>query len=213
MNNPDFKVAPLFSTPIYQSSFKITQEDKNKLFDADYKRMQADNGYVTENMHILDLPEFQHIRNGIVKRLHDYMDFIIGIDRFVEDPPLEFYMTNSWGVKHLPGDWGHKHSHQNALFSGIIYLNVDDNSGDITFYDKESADRLFPHIFFIPMKEVNMLSAKDMRFKPVNDDIYFFPAHVDHSIGKHESTITRYSLAFNFWMKGKLGQFAGELTL
>lgn len=209
----DFKVAPLFSTPIYQSSFKLTQEDKDKLFSMEYKRMQADNGFLTENMHVLDLPEFKHIQDSIVARLHNYMDFILGVDRYRETPPLEFYMTNSWVVKHIPGDWGHKHSHQNALFSGIIYLNVDDKSGDITFYDKEFTDRIFPHMFHVPLKEPNMLSAHNMIFKPENDAMYLFPAHVEHAIGKHESTITRYSLAFNFWMRGKLGQFSGELVL
>ena len=209
----NFDVIPLFSRPVYISKFDVPEEIKQKLYSLEYTRMHADNGCTTTNDYVLNLEEFKQVKKEIEDRFHDYIDNAIGVDRYREYPPLEFFITNSWVVKHVRGDWGHKHSHQNAMFSGIVYLDVDDNTGEISFHDKENSDRLFPPSFFIPFKNSNLYSASSMAFKPKIGDIFFFPSNLEHSISEHKSDRTRYALAFNFWMRGKLGQFNGELIL
>jgi uncharacterized protein (TIGR02466 family) len=213
VNNTEFNIVPLFPTPLYTSSFKITDNEKQQLYKQEFERVQADNGYVTVNKCILDLPQFLKIKTDIEKRFHNYLDNVLYVDRTQEYPPLEFYITNSWVVKQVSGDWGHQHSHQNSLFAGIIYLDVSHDTGEITFHDKPASGKLFPHLFHIPMKKQTLITANAMAFQPKNDDIFLFPSHLEHTIGKHTGTMIRYSLAFNFWFKGKLGQYAGELIL
>lgn len=209
----NFDVAPLFSTPLYISKFDVSEEDKQKLYSLAYERTGEGNGGTTVDKNVLYLPELAHIKTELEKRFHEYADNVLGVDRFREEPPLEFFVMNAWVMKHKRGDWGHKHSHQNAIFSGIIYLNVDDNTGDITFHDKDYADKVFPSMFHIPLARPSLYSAVSMTFKPKNGDLFIFPSHLQHSIGLHESDITRYALAFNFWLRGKLGQYTGELIL
>jgi uncharacterized protein (TIGR02466 family) len=171
----------------------------------EYERVDVAYSWRCKDVYILDRPEFHNIKQEIETRFNQYMGDI-GVDSSVS-----FHITNSWVVKHTRGDWGAPHMHKNAIFSGLLYLNVDENSGKLTFHEKPS-DRIFPDIFIIPINPT-MITTKEITIQPENDSLYFFPSTLGHSISPCESDIERYVLVFNFWLKGKLGTEVGELTL
>jgi uncharacterized protein (TIGR02466 family) len=126
---------------------------------------------------------------------------------------INFEMTNSWIVKHDKGDWGQSHIHTNCLLSGVLYLQTNDKSGAIVFNKDVTQQNLFPNAIDIEFEEWNIFNSKRWRFQPKNNQTFFFPSSVLHSIEDNESDETRYSIAFNFFPKGKLGGKEFELEL
>lgn len=128
------------------------------------------------------LDEFSIFKNDILK--YQYNDFKI---------------TTSWIAKNNPGEQSNYHNHNNSMYSGIFYINTDDNSGAISFEDY-SIKR-----FQLKMSEYNYNNAPEIKFHPQNRLLIFFPSEMYHKILTNNSNIIRYSLAFNLVPTGLLG--------
>ncbi len=128
------------------------------------------------------LDEFYIFKNNILK--YTYNDFKI---------------TTSWIAKNNPGEQSNYHNHNNSMFSGIFYINTDNNSGAISFEDY-SIKR-----FQLKMSEYNYNNAPEIKFYPYNNLLILFPSEMYHKILTNQSNITRYSLAFNLVPTGLLG--------
>jgi len=102
-----------------------------------------------------------------------------------------FRITNSWFTKVFPSQESNYHSHDNTMFSGVIYLQTNENSGDINFIDFSN------HRYKLEVEEYNIYNSRDMSFKPVNGLIVIFPSDLNHKILTNNSSDIRYSLAFN----------------
>ena len=60
-----------------------------------------------------------------------------------DDRHFEWYITNSWVLKHEPNDYNPAHSHANSLITGVYYLEVPEHSGDITFHKPDGLTNIF----------------------------------------------------------------------
>ena len=122
------EIIPLFSTPLYTTVLEsLPEKEKNFIFNTKYKRSGWNNGDISTNTKILNLDECFEIRLIIEKELERFID-ALGVR-----PNLEFCIKNSWVVRHHKNDWSQSHIHSNSLFSGVLYLKVDINSGNINF--------------------------------------------------------------------------------
>ena len=128
-------------------------------------------------------------------------------------PDIEFEMTNSWVVKHDKGDWGQAHIHTNCLLSGVVYLQTDDKSGKIVFRKETNYSNLFPTGVDVDFTTWNVFNARMWSFQPHDNEMFLFPSTLLHSVDKNESDLERYSVAFNFFPRGKLGTKEFELQL
>lgn len=197
----EYTIVPLFSSPIFNTTIDpIPEEVKQYLFDVSYERMFVGNGWYSDDKYILDKPECAWLKDQVMSALQIYVKEVLKVR-----DGIEFEMTNSWVVKHDKGDWGQSHVHTNSLLSGVVYLQTDEKSGSIMFNRDSIQQNLFPNAIDIEFSEYNVYNSKHWAFQPKNDQIFFFPSTVLHSITENESDITRYSLAFNFFVKGKLG--------
>ena len=58
MNEVDYTIMPLFSTPLYiKENVFISDEEKNILKSVEYERMESDNGHYTKDKYILNKTE------------------------------------------------------------------------------------------------------------------------------------------------------------
>jgi uncharacterized protein (TIGR02466 family) len=205
----DYTVIPLFSSPIFNTEIEpIPQEIKDYLFNTSFERMFIGNGSYSENKYILNQPEVSWLKKQVIESLDIYVREVLKVRE-----GIDFELTNSWIVKHDKGDWGQSHIHTNCLISGVLYLQTDDNSGDIVFNRDSMQQNLFPNAIDIEYSDWNIFNSKRWKFKPHNNQIFFFPSSILHGIEDNESETTRYSLAFNFFPKGKLGGKEFELEL
>ena len=101
-----------------------------------------------------------------------------------EKHPMQ--LTSSWVNKHKPGDGGGQHSHSNAMFSGVMYFQTPRDSGDIVF-------------------TCSSILQEGM--------IMFFPSHLSHYVKVNKSKEDRYSMAFNYILRGEYGMRDSHLVL
>ena len=127
------------------------------------------------------------------------LDKFLNINKTYFKYDNDFKITTSWFTKSIKNNIGDFHNHGNNFYSGIYYIDVDDDTGDIEFSD------FTPSSFDLNTTEFNIDNSKSWRVKPENDLIIFFPSEMYHKIHLNKSEKNRYSLAFNIFPIGKIG--------
>ena len=200
-NDENFEVFNFFPTPVFCNNIDIDVDTKEFLLNSSFERMTSNNGNMSENPFILD----NEVCKGFVDKLFFQLELFV--DRYlrIDDSHFEWYMQNSWVVEHNPNDFGQMHHHANSLISGVYYLDIPEHSGDITFHKPAGLTNIFHVSTDIPFKEYTPINCGRWSFTPREGDIILFPSHLLHSIEQNETNKLRYSLAFNFHIKGSLG--------
>jgi uncharacterized protein (TIGR02466 family) len=198
----------LFSCPLYVSKIlSITEEELKLIQNLEYELMFSKNGKYTKDKYILNHSKFARIKNEIETHCKFFTKEILEVSS-----NIEFYLTNSWSVLHEPKDWGQMHLHTNCLLSGVLYTKVHENSGKIVFH-RNNMINIFPTAIDIEYERKNILNARTWEIEPEDNMILLFPSQLLHSIIENQSDKDRYSLAFNFFVRGHLGKNEFELHL
>ena len=195
-------VYPLFSTPLYINNV-------GELECPDIKRLEFTSkvptgGEVTflssVDKNILDRPEFAHVRNIVMNEINKYGREVLRVNS-----NIEFYITNSWINIYRPGDQAGSHNHNNSLISGVLYLKVTEDSGDIIFYRDILSLVPFPPALDLGIDSSNIYNCKQFGHRPEKNEIVLFPSVVMHSVGQNNSSEERWCLAFNVFVRGSIG--------
>jgi len=206
----DSLVMPLFGTPLYIREDVFFDDRVNEYLKSyEYERMDSKNGDYTKDKYILEKPEIIDLKKVIQNSIDDFV-----FNQLHVAGDVQFYITNSWAVKHSPGDWAQFHLHTNCLLSGVYYFDVKEDQGDLTFTsDYGSNTGIFPININLTFKENNIFNSKKWWMKPRNGNLYIFPSWLLHSVGENKTQDDRYSLAFNVHLKGKIGEKEYELEI
>ena len=166
--------------------------------------MLTGNGYITENSYVLSsLPD---LRDEIIKNLNLYVYNFLKVD----SESCHFYLTNSWINKHVKNDWAQLHHHSNAIISGVYYLKVPKKNkkcGVLAFSKNNS--NIFLTNISPKFSEYNNINCDEYCITPGDGKLIMFPSHIKHEVGVNLSDEIRYSLAFNFHIRGTFG---GEIN-
>jgi uncharacterized protein (TIGR02466 family) len=203
-------VYPLFSTPLYKNVLERSNDDvlnytKNEKF---IFIENLENGYMSQNKYVLESPELKSLKDEIQKNINFFAYEVLNVDKSVE-----FYVANSWIVKHKFEHWSQEHYHNNSLLTGIYYFDVRENSGNIRFLKNTSFTTIFPSVFGIKFSKETLLNMSGIELKPKNKDLLLFPSHLLHSVGKNENFEERHCLAFNVFIRTVLGRDEGANLL
>ena len=202
------EVISLFPTPLYISKIgKVTEGELQHVANLKYEVMESKNGEYSNDKYVLERPEFSRLKDEIDTHVGIYCHDVLKVSR-----NIHFRMTNSWVVKHNPGDWAQNHIHTNCLVSGVTYLQVSENSGEIEFH-YDANEFFFPSCLSLEFTEGNELNFKSFLVQPEQNMITLFPSKLQHSVRQNESNETRYALAFNYFIQGRLGEKEFELHL
>ena len=118
----------------------------------------------------------------------------------------EFYLQNSWSNIHGPNEYSQIHYHGSSLLSGVYYPILPKDSGNIAFHKNGIYTNIFHQSIRFEYDEVNNLTAEKYVVNIKEGTIVLFPSHLEHSVEKNNSNEKRYSLAFNFYVRGKFGK-------
>lgn len=187
-------ITPIFPVPLYTNSGVDVSGVSDYLKTLEYRRVGSDNGFCTTDQQILNHEQLLGLRNQILAHISEY------VTELRISPNYEFYINCSWGMYHDKGDWAHSHDHSNSLISGVVYVDVDENSGAICFH--RDWQTIFPNAINPQFTEDNALNSNQARFLPENGQVVLFPSHVMHSVEANMSDITRRCIAFNVFIKG-----------
>ena len=106
-------------------------------------------------------------------------------------------ITGIWANINYKGCVNSTHDHKGAYYSGVYYVKVPENSGNLyllnpsLWYTKVINENR--ELFTIDKDEY-----KQVEYKPEEGDIYFFTGEIPHGVTKNMSNEDRISVAFNF---------------
>lgn len=184
----EFEVIPAFSSPIFNSHINfIGDEELKYIQNLKFNRTALKNGWITRQNNLLYDEELIELKKKIEERFNFFKSEILKIKE-------EFYICDSWAIKHKKNDFSQIHNHSNSIFSGILYLDVDESSGKIIFEDTQH------ETFNLSYSQWNIYNSKSWEFLPKRGQILIFPSKVNHLVMKSESRIERLALAFNFFL-------------
>tara|TARA_R100001143_G_C3290587_1_gene101019 strand:- start:128 stop:682 length:555 start_codon:yes stop_codon:yes gene_type:complete len=170
--------------------------------EQDYRRSKAQNGFLTINKRLLNIPQLKNLKKQINKHIQIFM-----YEKLKVEPKIKFKITNSWALKHVKGDYTHPHNHANSLISGVMYLKTIENEkgGALTFHKNSSWHNIFPLSFNAEFTEHNFTTCDRFTIGPKPGAIILFPSSLNHSVAANQSDKIRCSVAFNIYVDGDIG--------
>jgi uncharacterized protein (TIGR02466 family) len=186
----------IFPTPIYISTLNRELTSNELLFIDNTKLdLHKNEGNNTSNdNYILNHKAFKDLKADLDLKVQDYFQKVISPTDAVTP-----YITQSWLNYTETNQFHHKHAHPNSLVSGVFYINCDEQFDKIKFF-KEDYKTIKPEI-----KDWNIWNSESWWFSVKTGDIILFPSSLTHMVETKEGTNTRISLAFNIFVKGKIG--------
>jgi len=108
---------------------------------------------------------------------------------------MKLEIDNSWMNVQEPDSKLNFHSHPDSVISGAIYVNVDDDSSKLYFYNPN------PYVdyvnYFNDPEMHTYLNYKTIYLKPNNGDLILFPSWIRHGSEDLNKTIHRTVISFN----------------
>jgi uncharacterized protein (TIGR02466 family) len=195
-------IFPLFSTPLYVNNVgDFARPNLDSLqYTSTLPTGGAYNFLSSTDKNVLHRPDFKHVHDIVLKEIELYTRELLAVSS-----TIEFYVTNSWVNRHRRGQSAGPHMHHNSLISGVLYLKVADNSGDLVFHRDVLTLVPFPPALDLDIDKFNIYNCKSWAHKPKTNDICLFPSVVSHSVDPNESDEERWSLAFNVFARGDFG--------
>jgi len=191
----EVRVTGIFPVPIYQTILnrEISTEEKN--FFNKLERTKNSYNYNSKNNYVLDEEPLSTLKKELFLRVEDYFQKIITPKTHVLP-----YITQSWVNWTKSGEEHHKHAHSNSLFSGVFYIDADEEYDSIKFFKRHTYESLSiePH-------EYHLFNSESWTFKVKTGDIILFPSSLGHLVESKIGDNLRTSLSFNTFIKGTIG--------
>ena len=213
MEDPINNILPLFSTPILHikdTGFRCTDRELRSIDNLSYMSPQEGHVLLTKNVNLFKLNYFSRIKKECEKHLKCYTKKILCIKQ-------DFYITNSWITKKsLKSGYNthHKHSHPNSIFSGVLYLDVEDGNDQKLFLAGKTGF-LNTFNFDYHYSDYNMINSNKY-WVPVNvGTCIIFPSSVPHWVEDIKTEGERIVMGFNCFVKGKMGskEYASDISI
>ena len=191
----EVKVTGIFPVPIYQTILnrEISTEEKN--FFNKLERTKNSYNYNSKNNYVLDEEPLSTLKEELFLRVEDYFQKIITPKTNVLP-----YITQSWVNWTKKGEEHHKHAHSNSLFSGVFYIDADEEYDSIKFFKRHTYESLS-----IEPYEYHLFNSESWTFKVKTGDIILFPSSLGHLVESKIGDNLRTSLSFNTFIRGTIG--------
>jgi|TARA_R100000455_G_C6270685_1_gene126630 uncharacterized protein (TIGR02466 family) len=193
----DAKIHGLFPTPIYMSNINRKFTHNELIFIHEQKKHCKKNaGNInTEDNYILKRSELNDIKTFLQKSCNEYLKKVI-----CPKNDIELYITQSWLNYTEKGQFHHSHTHPNSYVSGVLYINCDSKYDKILFLNSKEYKQIRPEV-----KKYNIWNSPTWWFSVGSGDLVMFPSSTTHQVETKQGDNLRISLAFNTFVKGKIG--------
>jgi uncharacterized protein (TIGR02466 family) len=186
-------VITIFPTSVMRKTFDDSFTDEQLDIFINTEKIRNQFNTQSKDSYILNMPELENIKNFCMEGVQEYFDKIIGAKDDVKP-----YITQSWLNWTDTNESHHQHYHGNSVVSGVFYISTEqDDSIDFI------RDEIFPYIL-IP-KEYTLYNSLTCKVFAEEKVLLLFPSHLKHQVRVREGSKMRISLAFNTFVKGKIG--------
>jgi hypothetical protein len=189
-------ISGIFPTPIYISKLdrELTPLEL-KFIDKNKKECRKNDGNITSNNnYILNEKPFTNIKKELDLIIQDYFNKVISTSDNITP-----YITQSWLNYTETNQYHHKHLHPNSLVSGVFYINCHEKHDKIKFFNDNYKT------IKLEIKNWNLYNSEAWWFSVKTGDVILFPSSLIHMVETKQGDNTRISLAFNVFIKGKIG--------
>jgi uncharacterized protein (TIGR02466 family) len=200
------EVHPMFAEPYFRANIAGTITPEQIAFIKGLKMVGNMENLISENLYIFEEPELKSIKDAVQDVLDIYAREVLCI-------PQRLYVTQSWSLINSPGVGMHGHSHSNSILSGsLYYCEIPQPAAGMVF----TRHVTYQQIDLAPDRDRrNVYNSPITRVLPKQDDIILFSSRLTHMVEPNTTGQPRHAIAFNTFVKGKLGQYrdVSELTL
>ena len=181
--------------PLMLTSSFLQMTDEQNMYVKDYlSGLESEEaGFSSKNKFILNDKKLSFFRDIIMNEFNDFKNSI-----------MQFNDTTSWFTETPKEHFSDFHNHSNSMFSGVFYF---DDSSDIEFRDFSTRQ------FYVVPNKYNDFNCDAYTIQPKKNMIIFFDSRLYHKVTVNNLDKTRYSLAFNTWVKGDFGTDIDKLKL
>ena len=188
----------LFPCPIgeYKLDRALNQNEmgylKNITMETNTGNTVSATGDILHNDKMIELTKF--IGDSIDEYCAETYDF--------DTNKIQIYITQSWTNRTKPGEYHHVHSHQNSIISGVFYFEGNDDDA-IEFWNPRNW--LGSQHWAIESKSNNFWNSHTWWYPANTGSLLLFPSLLEHSVPEVKGKNERFSLSFNTFFKGTLG--------
>lgn len=158
----------------------------------------------SDNDDVFGMYQLSRLSEFCKKCLNDYIDEV-----YKPESDIEAYVTQSWTNLTTGNEFHHTHSHANSFISGVLY--VDGSKEDQILFRTPNPSKMIQ----IPPREFTDLNSESWWIPAKNNTVVVFPSWLVHEVPVLDRSEDRISLAFNSFLRGKIGskQSLTELIL
>ncbi len=192
----NYEVQALFADAIFRADIghAITAEQVEYIKGLKMVRNQVN--LISENLYLFDEPEMKSISDAVQEVLDLYTREVMGISQ-------QLYVTQSWSLINEPDVGMHGHSHSNSIISGSLYFTDLPSPAARMVFDRH---KTYQQIEFVPEEDKqNIYNAPMNVITPKKNEVLLFPSGFQHFVEPNQSPLPRHSIAFNTFVRGKLG--------
>lgn len=197
-------VMPLFSTPVYfveDVNYTLTDVEKQCIFSATNSLHEETHVSLTTDVYVLKNLALRGVHQMCQHHLNTFTKNYLHIKQ-------DFYITNSWISVKKRGQYHHEHNHQNCIFSGVYYVNANENMGKLVLQGRPGYLDKFNFSYDYD-GNWNYYNSMSWEVLVKSGSMVIFPSHVLHSVEESQDDDTRIVIGFNSFVKGDFGMEEG----
>jgi len=107
---------------------------------------------------------------------------------------LDLEIDSMWFIINKYKDFNLPHTHTFSKMSGVFYVNVPKNSGDLVFLNDTKIDNYLDKPY---VSEYNLYNSSIYFIPPEENMLYLFPSWLTHYVKPNLSKQKRISISFN----------------
>jgi uncharacterized protein (TIGR02466 family) len=198
------EVHPLFAEPFFRANIAGAITPKQIEYIQSLKMVQNMENHISENLYIFEEPELKSIKKAVQEVLDIYAREVMCI-------PQQLYVTQSWSLICNTNIGMHGHSHSNSVLSGsLYYCDLPNPPGAMVFTRHVSYQQID-----LPPDNAkrNIYNSPINRVVPKTNDVFLFSSRLTHMVEQNVSPQRRHSIAFNTFVRGKLGNYRAVTEL
>jgi hypothetical protein len=181
----------LFPTPVafFDLGFELSEKERSFLLNQERRPNEGNQSSV--NNYLLREPQVERIATAVEACVKEYAQDVWHAE-------IDPFVTQSWLNWTKPGQYHHKHAHPNSLYSGVLYLDVEDDRDRIYFY-QDGYKQIKP-----TYKEWNRWNSESWWLPTKQGQMVIFPSSLTHMVQTVPGEVIgkeRVSLAFNTFAK------------
>lgn len=147
------------------------------------------------NNYLLESSELADVKQELNRAINNYFQMV-----FAPKDDVSLYITQSWSNVTHPGECHHAHTHPNSFISGVLYVSTD--ATDNIMFVRPMVNGISVNVDAV---EWNIFNSITWQYPVKSGGIVLFPSSLGHEVPTTVSKTSRVSLAFNTFLRGRLG--------